>query len=83
MSFQLIQQYDGRFALSDDSHGPQAVGLNYSRMKEYILRVGIQQLWTLEPSPEPNIGGRYTRPRRVDGDVWERDFWKKANKVSK
>ncbi|KAH8080254.1 Polymerase/histidinol phosphatase-like protein [Cristinia sonorae] len=78
----LIQQYDGRFTLSDDSHGPHAVGLNYSRMREYIVRVGIKELWVLERSDAPNVGGRYTRPRKVEPNILASEFWETATNAS-
>ncbi|TCD69813.1 histidinolphosphatase [Steccherinum ochraceum] len=79
----LIQRLDGRFTLSDDSHGPHAVGLNYARMKEYAMRVEISEIWHLERSPRVNHAGRLTRPCRVAGDIWESGFWAKATNVSK
>lgn len=72
----------GHFALSDDSHGPHAVGLNYSRMKDYIRRMGVKEIWTLEDSVNPNAGGRCVRPRRIDGDWWQHPFWNKGVEVS-
>ncbi|KAH9933303.1 Polymerase/histidinol phosphatase-like protein, partial [Fomitopsis serialis] len=74
---QLILKHGGRFALSDDSHGPHAVGLNYDRMAQYVLRLGIEELWVLERSESPNVGGRLVRPSKVEGKWWEHPFWKK------
>lgn len=72
----LIMQNGGRFALSDDSHGPHAVGLNYDRMANYARRLGIKEVWTLTPSDEPNAGGRFLRPRKLER--WdEHDFWRR------
>lgn len=76
-------RYGGRFTLSDDSHGPHAVGLNYSRMRDYILRVGIKDIWILERSVEVNSGDRFTHPRKVGDDIWEDEFWRKATNVSR
>ncbi|KAF8273580.1 Polymerase/histidinol phosphatase-like protein [Lactarius quietus] len=61
---QLIILYGGRFALSDDSHGPHAVGLNYGKTRDYLLDIGVRELWALERTEVPSIGGRYTRPVR-------------------
>ncbi|PCH44373.1 histidinol phosphate phosphatase H [Wolfiporia cocos MD-104 SS10] len=72
---ELIKKHGGRFALSDDSHGPHAVGLNYSRLAEYVREVGIDELWVLHRTAAPNAGGRYLHPRRVEGNWWEHSFW--------
>jgi histidinol-phosphatase (PHP family) len=67
--------HGGRFALSDDSHGPQVVGLNYPRLRDYLLRIGVRELWTLERTSTPNAGGRHTEPVRVSGNWWDHAFW--------
>jgi histidinol-phosphatase (PHP family) len=72
---QLIMLHGGRFALSDDSHGPHAVGLNYQKMRDYLLRIGVRELWTLERTRDQNAGGRSTAPVRVSGNWWDHDFW--------
>lgn len=36
---------DGKFTLSDDSHGLGQVGLNFKRVQEYLLDVGIKEVW--------------------------------------
>ncbi|PIL25971.1 hypothetical protein GSI_11725 [Ganoderma sinense ZZ0214-1] len=72
----VILQNDGRFALSDDSHGPHAVGLNYHRLVEYGRRVGITELWVLRISSSPNAAGRNVCPQRLEGQWWEYQFWK-------
>ncbi|THH30781.1 hypothetical protein EUX98_g3400 [Antrodiella citrinella] len=74
----LIQRYDGRFTLSDDSHGPHAVGLNYARMKEYVERLGIQEIWVLDRTDQPHTAGRYTRPRKVADNYLEHKFWSQS-----
>lgn len=73
---QLIMKHGGRFALSDDSHGPHAVGLNYDRMAKYVQRLGVEELWVLERSQSSNVGGRFVQSRRVER-WWEHPFWKK------
>jgi len=67
--------HGGRFALSDDSHGPHAVALNYGPTRDYLLRIKVQQLWALERTSTPNAGGRLTAPVRVSGNWWEHAFW--------
>jgi histidinol-phosphatase (PHP family) len=72
---QLILSHGGRFALSDDSHGPHAVGLNYTRAAEYLLRVGVSELWFLHPSEVPNASGRHVCAIKAEGKWWEHAFW--------
>lgn len=72
----LILSLGGRVALSDDSHGPHAVGLNYGRMKEYLRREGVQEVWRLQIADEPNEKGRWVKAIKVDR-WWEDAFWEK------
>jgi histidinol-phosphatase (PHP family) len=37
----------GRICLSDDSHGVAQVGLNYGRMKMYLEKMGVDEIWYL------------------------------------
>ncbi|OCH90809.1 histidinol phosphate phosphatase H [Obba rivulosa] len=71
----MIMEAGGRFTLSDDSHGPQAVGLNYAHMAAYLRRIGVDELWVLERSEVVNPGGRHTLPRKIGGKWWEHPFW--------
>lgn len=71
----LIMKHRGRVALSDDSHGPHAVGLNYDRLAEYLRRVGLGELWFLKHSAKPNAVGRHVYSIRVDGNWWDHPFW--------
>lgn len=43
-----ILSMNGRLCLSDDSHGVQAVGLNYLRMRQYLVDSGVDTIWYLE-----------------------------------
>ena len=45
---QEFLKMDGKFTLSDDSHGVAQVGLNFKRVQAYLLDVGIKQLWSFE-----------------------------------
>lgn len=72
---ELIRQCGGRFSLSDDSHGPHAVGLNYGRLRNYLRRVGVHELWVLERTGVPNPAGRPVKAVRVEGRWWEHVFW--------
>jgi histidinol-phosphatase (PHP family) len=69
-------KHGGRFALSDDSHGPQSVGLNYRRTAEYGRQLGVNELWYLEASAAGNGRGRPVHAVRVD-KWWDCDFWKR------
>ncbi|KAM5537389.1 hypothetical protein V8D89_008908 [Ganoderma adspersum] len=79
----IIVKNGGRFALSDDSHGPHAVGLNYHRVVEYGQRVGINELWVLRSSSSPNPAGRNVSSQRLDGQWWEHQFWKRGGREKK
>jgi len=41
---QRFLELNGRFTLSDDSHGVEQVGLNYARVLDAIRRAGINEL---------------------------------------
>ncbi|KAI0686566.1 polymerase/histidinol phosphatase-like protein [Earliella scabrosa] len=76
---EIIQAAGGRFALSDDSHGPHAVGLNYDRLLEYTRRMGIEDVWVLaSPDADPgskgvlNAGGRKVVARKVEDLRWRK-----------
>ncbi|KAI0328433.1 histidinol phosphate phosphatase H [Cubamyces sp. BRFM 1775] len=72
----IILQAGGRFVLSDDSHGPHAVGLNYHRIPEYARRMGISELWVLNRHDQvQNAAGRSVGLRRVPGEWLEHPFW--------
>ena len=68
---QIIVAHSGRFTLSDDSHGPHAVGLNYGRLFHYARGVGITELWFLSPDKT----GETLRPVKFDGQWWSHGFW--------
>ncbi|KAI0658260.1 polymerase/histidinol phosphatase-like protein [Cubamyces menziesii] len=73
---EIISQAGGRFVLSDDSHGPHAVGLNYRRIPEYARRMGISELWVLERDDQVrNAAGRNVVLRKVPGEWLEHPFW--------
>ncbi|TFK71126.1 histidinol phosphate phosphatase H [Pluteus cervinus] len=74
---QLIIKHGGRFALSDDSHGPRAVGLNYHRVAKYLQSIGVSELWYLQKSDLANPAGRNVRAVRLEGNWWEDQFWQK------
>ncbi|KAJ3865533.1 histidinol phosphate phosphatase H [Lentinula novae-zelandiae] len=73
----VILQDGGRLALSDDSHGPHAVGLNYRRLLEYLRREGVSELWYLQVSESPNKVGRNIQAVKAPGEWWNHPFWNK------
>ncbi len=78
MKSQLIKELGGRFALSDDAHGPDFVGLNYGRLRSYLHdTLGVLSLCYLERCNEQNRGGRKVRAVEVEGSWWEAPFWNK------
>ncbi|KAG7451511.1 histidinol phosphate phosphatase H [Guyanagaster necrorhizus] len=72
---EIIVKHGGRFTLSDDSHGPHAVGLNYDRVAKYLRSVNIAELWYLQKSINVNAAGRKIQPVRLEGDWWNHAFW--------
>lgn len=50
---QRFLELKGRFTLSDDSHGVEQVGLNFSRVLDSIKRAGIKELAYLAPAGLP------------------------------
>lgn len=51
---QRFIELNGRFTLSDDSHGVDQVGLNFPRILESIKKAGIEELVYLAPAGSPN-----------------------------
>lgn len=62
----LIQSRNGQFCLSDDSHGPHHVGLNYDKMKTYIQDMNITSLARLKTKTSSTSS---TRHQRVEVEV--------------
>ncbi len=56
--------------MSDDSHGPHAVGLNYDRLYRYMQEVGIKELWYLANDHAPSEG-RGLQPAKIRGELVE------------
>lgn len=72
---QVILKHNGRFVLSDDSHGPHGVGLNYRRLAQYLDKLNITQLWYLRASCTPNAAGRMIEQVKLEGDWRNHSFW--------
>ena len=72
---QIIHRHNGRFTLSDDSHGPHAVGLNYHRLPEYLQAMDISELWFLQHSNNPNVAGRTIQAAKLSGEWLDHEFW--------
>ncbi|KAG7090038.1 hypothetical protein E1B28_011658 [Marasmius oreades] len=73
----VIVAEGGRFALSDDSHGPHAVGLNYHRVAEYLETQKISQIWFLRHDERSTHKGRCVKAVRLPGDWRDHVFWKR------
>ncbi|KAF2971133.1 hypothetical protein GQX73_g2437 [Xylaria multiplex] len=54
---------DGKFTLSDDSHGIAQLGTNYARALDFLSSLDVSTLWTLrrEPQHEEGAAGK-TKP---------------------
>ncbi|KAK7026582.1 histidinol-phosphatase [Favolaschia claudopus] len=76
---QIILEHGGRLALSDDSHGPQAVGLNYGHLPGYLERAGVADLWFLEYSETPNTYGRNVRAVKMEQNWATHPFWSQSS----
>lgn len=62
----FVQEFlamNGRFCLSDDSHGVPQVGLNYHRVRDFIDQVGISTLHYLDLSTTEETGPDSRFPR--------------------
>lgn len=78
---QLICDARGKICLSDDSHGVAQVGLNYPRLRDYLVKTGVKEIYYLvdikdrQPGDEDvGIRGRVVVRKVPD---WESDaFWK-------
>ncbi|KAG8806388.1 histidinolphosphatase [Serendipita sp. 399] len=53
-TLRMIVEEGGRFCLSDDAHKAEQVGLNYHRLKEWIVSVGVtrEMVWRLHKPVE-------------------------------
>ncbi|KAG8793502.1 histidinolphosphatase [Ceratobasidium sp. 428] len=59
---ELIKSLGGGFVLSDDSHGPAAVGLNYDRLLSYVQEMSIKKVAHLETATQRSKSGRQIHP---------------------
>ncbi|KAI5480589.1 hypothetical protein MNV49_000285 [Pseudohyphozyma bogoriensis] len=71
--FQTIVSLGGRFTLSDDSHGPQAVGLHYDKAYKYMGTQELAELWQLKESKGADVA-RGVVVEKVSGKPWL-DSW--------
>ncbi|PWY98358.1 histidinol phosphate phosphatase H [Testicularia cyperi] len=59
----LIVSLNGRLCLSDDSHGVHAVGLNYLRLRRYLVESNVDSIWFLEKhTPDPSTASNIHTP---------------------
>lgn len=82
-SNQKFLSIDGRFCLSDDSHGVAQVGAKYHEILDYIQEQGIKNLYFLELAPvgisrglDPRFPRTLVKYRSL-AEVKEMDFWKR------
>lgn len=83
---------DGHFTLSDDSHGPTFVGLNYSRLYDYLREMKVKELWYLVSTASLKVKGvdismewisRGVIKRKIEGTPWqEGGIWEKQLSLS-
>ncbi|WWD17964.1 hypothetical protein CI109_102409 [Kwoniella shandongensis] len=78
----LIISLNGRICLSDDSHGVSYVGLNYLKLRDYLINAGVETIWYLLPTSERKEGdeqvGNRGRVIARESKGWdEHPFWKK------
>lgn len=73
----LILEKGGRICLSDDSHGVGYVGLNYKRLREYLVKEGVETVWYLVPSEQggENVGKRGRVKAKPLTDWHRAAFW--------
>jgi len=81
LTLQLIMELGGRLCLSDDSHGVSYVGLNYLKMKQYLVDQGVNAVWYLVPTSsaleaDVKIGRGRVSARQLD-DWAGHPFWGK------
>lgn len=64
---------DGHFTLSDDSHGPAFVGLNYPLLYNYLSEQKLESLYYLsdEPAEAEDTWKRGCTTRKVEGEPWD------------
>lgn len=74
---QLILAKGGRVCLSDDSHGVSYVGLNYKRLREYLVNQGVEEIWYLVPRDQDGEKvGKRGRVKAKPLKGWEKaEFW--------
>ncbi|EGG12730.1 uncharacterized protein MELLADRAFT_86982 [Melampsora larici-populina 98AG31] len=81
-----ISKLGGRLTLSDDSHGPHQVGMNYAGVLEYLTQHQVKEIWFLEQvnkNPSEPLDKTIMLPRRrvkasLLPDRWQdHSFWSK------
>ncbi|CAG8489305.1 1352_t:CDS:2 [Racocetra fulgida] len=72
--FKLIIEKGGKLTISDDSHSPQSVGVNYRKLYDYLKEFNINDLYYLDIDLE-----KPKQDRKVDvkvmKNVLDHDFW--------
>ncbi|KAK9455296.1 polymerase/histidinol phosphatase-like protein [Dipodascopsis uninucleata] len=73
----LIMKKDGRFTLSDDSHGIAQVGLNFHKVLAYIQALGIETMYYIDLDDN---GSSIVVPEKV-ADMARNSFWKQYEQL--
>jgi len=73
----MIVKHGGRFGLSDDSHGKQAVGVDYDRLADYLEMSGITEIYHLAKRgrDEGGVGARTVQPVPAEVGWRSGPFW--------
>jgi len=66
----VIKEYNGKFTISDDSHGPNDVGLHYANLKNYLLENQINTIYYLE---RDNV--TQTVVQKAKSDILQLSYW--------
>ena len=78
---QFILRIGGKLTLSDDAHGPLAVGAHYADVFAYLQRMKVDTLWYLDEAKDEEdtkvVLRRMLVARQVQGNWQEDDFWKR------
>ncbi|KAG5978720.1 hypothetical protein E4U55_006034, partial [Claviceps digitariae] len=65
---------NGKFTLSDDSHGIAQLATNYPRGIAYLASLGVQTVWTFERQSQSESGESVLLDKPVSLDVFRETF---------
>ncbi|KAK9463547.1 polymerase/histidinol phosphatase-like protein [Lipomyces oligophaga] len=73
----LILEKGGKFCFSDDSHGLAQIGLNFHKVFEYIISMGITEIYYLDLDSSGNTIVKADEVERLKSD----SFWNQYNNL--